>query len=231
MRYYSANRKEGQALRGKDLQGSDAAQLYHFHRPPLLIVISGTSGAGKDSVIKLLAERMEAEGRPFHFVVTANTRPRRKDEIDGVDYIFVSVEEFERMIAQDELLEYALVYDQYKGVPKRQVREAMASGKDVVMRLDVQGAATIRKIAPEAVLVFITTGSEQELVNRLSKRRTEIDKQLDVRIQTARAEMSRIPEFDYVVLNSDGKLTEAVEVIEAIIRAEKHRAIPRRAEL
>jgi guanylate kinase len=213
------------------LQDRDAAQLYHFECPPLLIVISGTSGAGKDSVIKALSRRMEAEGRPFHFVVTANTRPRRKDEVDGVDYYFVSVKEFERMIAQDELLEYAVVYDQYKGVPKKQVREAMASGKDVVMRLDVQGAATIRKIAPPAVLIFITTSSEQELIDRLCKRRTEADEQLDVRVQTAREEMSRIQEFDYVVPNCDGKLLDTVDTIVSIITAEKHRAVPRHAKL
>ncbi|MBN1583868.1 MAG: guanylate kinase [Anaerolineae bacterium] len=214
-----------------ELQERDAEQLYHFECSPLLIVISGTSGAGKDSVIKALSARMETEGRPFHFVVTANTRPRREDEVDGVDYHFVSVKEFERMIAQDELLEYAVVYDQYKGVPKKQVHEAMASGKDVVMRLDVQGAATIRKIAPPAVLIFITTSSEQELIDRLCRRRTEAEEQLDVRVQTAREEMSRIHEFDYVVPNCDGRLSDAVDIIVSIITAEKHRAIPRQAKL
>lgn len=215
----------------RKLQERDAAQLYNFERSPLLIVISGASGAGKDTVIKALSKRMAAEGRPFHFVVTANTRPRRKDEVDGVDYDFVSIEEFERMIAQDELLEYAVVYDQYKGVPKKQVAEAMASGQDVVMRLDVQGAATIHRIIPSAVLIFITTCSEQELIDRLSKRRTEADEQLDVRVQTAREEMGRIYEFDYVVPNCDGRLSDAVDVIVSIITAEKHRAVQRQTRL
>lgn len=209
----------------------EVADLYRFERPPLLIVISGTSGAGKDSVVKALAKRMEAKGAPIHFVVTANSRPPRENEVNGVDYIFVSTEEFERMIADGELLEYARVYDQYKGVPKQQVRQAMESGKDVVMRLDVQGAATIRALAPEAVLIFITTSSEEELVARLRRRRTEGDGQLAVRIQTAREEMRRIPEFDYVVPNVEGRLDETVEVIMAIITAEKHRTIPRRARL
>jgi len=205
--------------------------LYHFERPPLLIVISGTSGAGKDSVVKALARRMESRGAPIHFVVTANSRPPREGEVNGIDYIFVSTEEFERMIADGELLEYARVYDQYKGVPKQQVREAMASGKDVVMRLDVQGAATIRALAPEAILIFITTSSEQELIARLKRRRTEVDSQLAVRIQTAREEMRRIPEFDYVVPNVEGRLEETVDVIVSIITAEKHRTTPRRARL
>ncbi len=212
-------------------QDDDVERLYCFDKPPLLIVISGTSGAGKDSVVKALARRMAALGAPIHFVVTANSRPPRADEVNGLDYIFVSTQEFERMIAAGELLEYARVYDQYKGVPRRQVRQAMESGKDVVMRLDVQGAATIRSLAPEAVLIFIATSSEQELIARLKRRHTEIASQLDVRIQTAREEMRRIVEFDYVVPNVEGRLDETVEVIVSIITAERHRAVPRQARL
>lgn len=196
-----------------------------------MIVISSTSGSGKDSVVKELAKRMQATGSPLHFVVTANTRPRRENEVNGVDYFFVSAAEFERMIAQEELLEYAKVYGQYKGVPRRQVREAMESGKDVVMRLDVQGAATIRKMAPEAVLIFIATPSEQELAKRLAKRHTEAVEQLNTRLETAHNEMRRIREFDYVIPNATGKLKETVDIVAAIIIAEKHRAIPRRARL
>lgn len=210
------------------IQDDDVERLYCFDRPPLLIVISGTSGAGKDSVVKALGRRMVALGAPLHFVVTANSRPPRADEVDGVDYIFVSTQEFERMIANGELLEYARVYDQYKGVPRQQVQQAMESGKDVVMRLDVQGAATIRALVPEAILIFLATSSEQELIDRLKRRHTEVDSQLDVRIQTARNEMQRIGEFDYVVPNVEGKLDETVDVIVSIIIAEKHRAVPRR---
>ena len=218
-------------FRSTSVMSPEQQDLYHFERPPLLIVISGTSGAGKDSVVKALARRMEAQGAPIHFVVTANSRPPRENEVNGVDYIFVSTEEFERMIADGELLEYARVYDQYKGVPKTQVGQAMESGKDVVMRLDVQGAATIRALAPEAILIFITTSSEQELIARLKRRHTEADTQLAVRIQTAREEMRRIPEFDYVVPNVEGRLEETVDVIVSIITAEKHRTTPRRARL
>ena len=134
------------------VDGESTAKLYNLERPPLLIVISGPSGVGKDALI----ERMKVEGLPFHFVVTATTRPKRPDEVDGVDYIFVTMSEFADMIERQELLEYAIVYGDYKGIPKQQVREALASGKDVVMRVDVQGAATVRRLAPEAVLIFLT---------------------------------------------------------------------------
>ena len=201
--------------------------LYNFERSPTLFVISGTSGSGKDSVVRELAKRMQESGSPVHFVVTATTRPRRQTEVEGKDYFFVSRREFEDMIAKDELLEYATVYDQYKGIPKSQVREALSSGKDVVMRLDVQGAATIRKLAPEAVLIFITAPSEQELTERLGRRQTESAEQMQIRLETALQEMRRILEFDYVVPNPNGKLHKAVDAVMAIIAAEKLRTRPR----
>jgi guanylate kinase len=210
---------------------SQLDDLYHLDRPPLLIVISGTSGAGKDSVARALVRRMEATGYPVHFVVTATSRPRRESEVEGVDYIFVSKVEFERMIAEDELLEYAVVYDQYKGIPRRQATDAIASGKDVVMRLDVQGAATIRRMAPDAVLIFVTASSERELAERLQRRRTESREQLCLRLETARREMQQIREFDYIVPNVNGKLEQTVDVAMSIVIAEKHRANPRQAQL
>lgn len=194
---------------------------------PLLIVLSGPSGVGKDSVLELMKQR----GLPFHFVVTATTRPPRPEERDGVDYLFVSREEFADLIEKQELLEYAIVYNDYKGIPKEQVRKALASGKDVVMRVDVQGAATVRKISPEAILVFITTSSEEELVERLERRKTETPENLKLRIATARQEFKRIDEFDYVVVNRDGELEETVDRIEDIISAEHHRVKPRRVQL
>jgi guanylate kinase len=135
-------------------------------RSPLLIVISGPSGVGKDSLLGGL----KARKLPFHFVVTVNTRAPRPDEVEGQDYIFISQEKFEEMKAAEELLEHAKVYNDFKGVPRSQVREAMNSDKDVIMRLDVQGAETIRKTAPEALLIFLTTSSEEELVERLRSR-------------------------------------------------------------
>ncbi len=201
---------------------------FNLYRPqPLLIVISGPSGVGKDSVV----QRMKERSLPVHFVVTATTRPRRENEVHGQDYFFVSKEEFARMIEEDELIEYAIVYNDYKGIPKQQVREALASGRDVVMRLDVQGAETIHKLAPEAVLIFLTTQSEEELVQRLKSRRTETAEELALRIATARQELKRADGFDYVIVNADGCLDETVEAVIAILSAEHHRVTPRKVSL
>ncbi len=203
-----------------DTAGDPCSQRRFWEQPnPLLVVISGPSGVGKDAVIK----RMKELGYPFHFVVTATTRPPREDEVQGVDYIFVSEDQFLEWIGQGELLEHALVYGEYKGVPKGQIRRALASGQDVVMRVDVQGAATVRSIMPDAILVFLVAGSEEELLARLRKRGTESDEALQLRIATLREEMDRVLEFDYVVVNRDGQLDRAVEKIAAIITAEKCR--------
>jgi guanylate kinase len=200
---------------------------YDFESQPLLIVVSGPSGVGKDSLVQRLQER----NCPFYFVVTATDRPPRPDEAEGEDYFFVSTEEFERMIEEDALIEHAVVYGQYKGVPKKQVREAMASGQDVIMRLDVQGAATIREIAPEAVLIFLTASSEAELKERLRARGDDSPEQVERRIATAREEMKRLPEFDYVVINRKGELDHAADQVLAIIRAEHCRVNQREVTL
>ena len=167
----------------------------------------------------------------MHFVVTATTRPRREEETQGVDYFFLSKDEFARMIEQDELIEYAIVYNDYKGIPKQQVRTALASGLDVVMRVDVQGATTIRKLAPEAVLVFLTTESEAALVRRLKARQTETAENLNLRIATARQELKRAAEFDYLIVNADGRLDETIDTVIAIIQAEHQRVNPRKVSL
>src|SRR5512140_725210 len=194
---------------------------------PLLIVVSGPSGAGKDTVV----QRMQERGLPFHFVVTATTRLKRPGETHGKDYWFVSEDEFAGMIERNELIEYAIVYGDYKGIPKAQVREALASGKDVVMRLDVQGAETVRKLVPDALLIFITTDSEEELVHRLNSRDTETPDSLAIRIATARKELKRMGAFDYVIINHDFRLDETVDTVRAIIRAEHHRVQPRTVNL
>jgi len=196
-------------------------------RQPLLIVISGASGAGKDSVL----QRMKNRGLPFHFVVTATTRKPRPGEIDGRDYFFVSHERFAAMIENGELLEHAIVYNDYKGIPKQQVRQALDSGQDVVMRIDVQGAETIRSLCPEALLVFLVPANEDEMVRRLMARKTETPQDLQLRIETARQELQRMNVFDYYVVNADTQLDAAVDMIEAIIEAEHHRIHPRRVTL
>ena len=190
--------------------------LYNLKSNPLLIVLSGPSGVGKDTVLNALKQ----SEHHFHFVVTANTRPRRPEEVDGVDYIFVTKERFAEMIDNDELLEHAVVYGDYKGIPKQQVRDALASGVDVLMRLDVQGAATVRRLVPEAVLIYLSASSEEELVARLKARKTDPPDQLQLRIATSRQEMRRVNEFDYVVINRDDCENDAVNDVLAIVRAE-----------
>ncbi|MCC7117580.1 MAG: guanylate kinase [Anaerolineales bacterium] len=194
---------------------------------PLLIVISGPSGVGKDTVV----QRMKERGLPFHFVVTATTRERRQNETHGQDYWFVSKEEFARMIEADELIEYAVVYGDYKGIPKWEVRDALTSGMDVVMRVDVQGAETVRKLAPEALLIFITCEGEEELERRLRERKTESSDSLALRIATARKELQRIEAFDYVIVNRDFHLDDTVNKVRSIIEAEHLRVHPRKVNL
>ncbi|MDP1715145.1 MAG: guanylate kinase [Anaerolineales bacterium] len=204
------------------------SNTFELRKPhPLLIVISGPSGVGKDSIVQRMIER----SFPFHFVVTATTRERRENETHGKDYWFVSKDEFARMIEEDELIEYAIVYGDYKGIPKAQVREALASGKDVVMRLDVQGAETVRKLAAEALLIFITCESEDELENRLRKRKSETADSLSLRIATARKEFQRIEAFDYVIVNPDFHLDDTVGKVHAIISAEHLRVQHRKVTL
>ena len=176
-------------------------------------------------------QRMKERGLPFHFVVTATTRSQRTTEIHGKDYWFVSKEEFARMIDEDELIEHAIVYGDYKGIPKQQVREALASGQDVVMRLDVQGAETVHKLTHEALLIFITTASEEDLVRRLETRKTETANSLALRIAMARKELKRVDDFDYVIVNHEFHLDETVDTIRAIIEAEHHRVKPRKVTL
>lgn len=187
---------------------------------PLLIVISGPSGVGKDTIARRLIDR---QPHNFYFVVTATTREPRPDEVHGKDYFFVSTDEFARMIEDDELLEYALVYNDYKGVPKGQIREALTSGKDVIMRVDPQGAATIRKLIPNAIFIFLIAESEEAMVTRLRERKSETPEGLSLRIATARQEMKRIHEFDYCVVNAQEKQEEAVDQILCIIKAAKAR--------
>lgn len=200
---------------------------YTRKREPLLIVISGPSGVGKDTVVRSLRGR----SAPLHFVVTATNRPSRPEEVDGQDYLFVSTVEFARMIEEGELLEYASVYGDYKGVPKEQVRHAFASGTDVIMRLDVQGAMTIRQLAPEAVLIFLIAGSEEEMIQRLRGRRTDTEDAIAMRVATARQELKRIDEFDYCVVNPHGDVDAAVDQVLAIIAAEHARVQQRQVKL
>jgi guanylate kinase len=191
---------------------------------PLLLVISGPSGAGKDSVIQDL---LKAQPN-LHFVVTATSRPPRDGEVNGVDYIFTTKEDFEQMISNNELIEYAWVYQQYKGVPKKHVLEALASGKDVIMRLDVQGAEKVRSLFPEAVLIFLTPASTEEWLARLRHRGTDSEKDLTIRIETVKEELKKLDLFDYIVINAEPDVDQAVQDIQTIIHAEHLSVHPRK---
>jgi guanylate kinase len=206
-------------MRANALQVRPDAQqdsLYNCPDHPILLILSGPSGVGKDTVARMLIDR-----RPdsFYFVVTATTRPPRDDEIHGVDYFFVSFDEFARMIEADELLEYAVVYNDYKGIPKQQIRDALASGRDVILRVDVQGASTVRRIVPNAISVFLTTRTEKGLVSRLQQRKQDTAEGIALRTATARQEMKRMEEFDYCVVNPEGSPHAAVERLLSIIDA------------
>jgi guanylate kinase len=189
----------------------------------MLIVISGPSGAGKDAVLRSLREHNGS----FYFVVTLATRAPRPDEREGVDYHFISREEFIRMRENGELFEHANVYDEFKGIPNEEVQKAMASGKDIVMRLDVQGAASIRKKFPEALLIFLAPDDRLRLQKHLESRQTEKPNNLEIRLTTAPGELERAGEFDYVVTNPEGRLNEAVDRILEIIEVE-HQRVPHR---
>ena len=195
--------------------------------PPLLVVISGPSGSGKGT---LLAQ-LRTMAFPWHFAVTATTRPMRPGEVDGQDYIFLTEPQFLRLRERDELLESAQVYDRWYGVPRWQVRDPLIAGQDVILEIDVQGAATIRRLVPEALTIFVMPPSLAELRARLSRRGTEDETQIRRRLQEAAAELARIDEFDYRVVNRPGQPEAAAQDIAAIIAAEKCRTNPRLAQL
>jgi len=194
---------------------------------PLLLVLSGPSGVGKD----LLLARLREAGRPYHFTVTATTRPKRSGEHDGIDYHFVSAPQFEAMIANEELLEWANVFGNYYGVPKSQVIDAMARGQDVILKIDVQGAETVRSLVPDALFIFLAPPSDAELERRLRGRNTEADDALNTRIEQARNELQEAEKFDYTVVHYTDATDEAALEIEDIIRLERDREPPRRVVL
>lgn len=195
---------------------------------PLLVIISGPSGVGKDAVLE--AMKREHNDR-IHYTVTATTRPQRPGEVDGVDYTFVTQERFDTMRAASELLECAEVYGRWYGVPSAPVRDALAAGRDVVMKIDVQGARTIRRMAPDALLIFLVAPSVAELERRLRSRKTESPEQLARRLTTAREEMAEVSWFDHVVENETDEVERTVERVLAIMQRERHRIPRRRVEL
>ena len=193
----------------------------------LLIVLSGPSGVGKDAVLS----RMRELGKQYYFTVTATTRSRRPTERDGVDYIFLTPETFRGMVDRGEFMEWAEVYGNLYGVPRAQVVDALTLGRDVIVKPDVQGAASIKKLAPEAVFIFLGPPSMEELGERLRQRMSESPDALAVRLKTAESEMREATEFDHVVINRQGRLDEAIEEIEEIAARERRRTPARKVIL
>ena len=190
---------------------------------PLFIVLSGPSGAGKDAILT----RMKESDYPLEYITTVTTRPRRAKERDNIDYHFISTERFQEMITGNELLEWANVYGNRYGVPKQPVKQALDKGQDIIVKVDIQGAATIKKILPEAVFIFLMPASIEELATRLNQRHTESPSNLALRTETAEEEIKQLPLFNYVVVNKRDEIDLAVSDIEAIITAEKCRVVPR----
>ncbi|HEY5625773.1 MAG TPA: guanylate kinase [Dehalococcoidia bacterium] len=185
---------------------------------PLLVILTGPSGAGKDTLAAALGSRPAST---IGFAVTATTRPPRDGEADGRDYHFVSEAEFERMIREGEMLEHAIVYGQHKGVPTSSVRRVLDQGKDVLLRTDVQGARFIKTQVPGALTIFVAPPSREEMERRLRERDSETEAEMTLRLRTASEEMDAAPEFDHTVVNDD--LERAAAEIETIIATEHDR--------
>jgi guanylate kinase len=197
--------------------------LFDGAKKPLLLILSGPSGAGKDAVLS----RLKMVHFPIAHITTMTTRARRPREKDGIDYNFVTREQFQQLIDNNELLEWANVYGNFYGVPKQAVRQALSEGKDTIIKIDVQGAATIKKIVPQAIFIFLSPLTMQELIDRLTIRNTESEESLKLRIATVEEEMKKTAMFDYVAINEHGQIDRVVDEIMAIITAEKMRISPR----
>src|SRR5438093_6754163 len=193
----------------------------------LLFVLSAPSGAGKDSVIKALQER----GTDFYVVASVTTRAPRPGESEGNPYHFVSQEQFMQMVKNDELIEYANVHGNWYGQPRQVIRDNLAAGRDVLLKVDVQGAATVRRKVPGAILIFLAPDSPEELAQRLVGRHTETEVERQRRLADAQLELAQQHWYDYRIVNRQGHLQEAVDRLRAIMLAEHCRVQPRHIEI
>jgi len=188
---------------------------------PMLVIISGPSGVGKDTVIDALQKRGH---RPeYHYVVTFTTRSRRPTEVDGVSYNFVSPEEFAAMRDAGELVEANQVHGNWYGTPRAGVRRALAGGQHAILKIDVKGARVVKSCVPQALLVFVVPPSLETLVEHLKARRTESAEQLELRQRNAAIELARKDDYDYVVVNEEGRVDLTAARIEEIIAQEERR--------
>jgi len=185
--------------------------------PPLLVVLSGPSGAGKDSVRDLLLDWEPS----MHRVVTATTRLPRPGEIEGRDYHFITEQVFDDLLNTDGFLEHAFVYDHRNGVPRIEIEDPLAFGRDAIARVDVQGAETLKRLVPQALLIFIAPPSVEETARRMQMRGQDTDEQQARRREVANQEMAAAPRFDHVVINETGRLPQTARRVWEIIAAEK----------
>ena len=197
---------------------------FSFDKPqPLILVISGLSGSGKDVVINRMNEISDVK---FHFVVTCNTRKRREQEIDGKDYHFITREKFLSMIENGEMIEHSVVYDDLKGVPRFEIENAFKAGQDIILRLDSQGMQKIKAIYPQTISIFILPPDADSWLARLRARNTETEESLNIRIQTAEKELAGVSQFDYIVIND--RIEQAAIDILTILKAEHMRSANRK---
>ena len=220
-----------------DTEGADAAPAQaapgrgRFEGAPgsLLVILSGPSGVGKDTIIEAMQARTQRSDRTY--VVTCTTRDRRPNEIDGVHYLFRTRAEFEALRAAGGLLESADVHGQWYGTPRDQVTDALAAGRDVILKIDVQGARAVRAAVPDALMIFVVPPSPEALEARLHARSTETPEQLARRRRDAVTELARQAEYDHVVVNETGRVARTATEIDAIIAAEHARFPDRRIRL
>jgi guanylate kinase len=197
------------------------------NRHGLLFVLSAPSGTGKDTVIKTLQE----QGMDFYVVSSVTTRRPRQGESEGKPYHFVDTETFKRMVANEELLEHANVHGNWYGQPRKPIRDNLQAGRDVLLKIDVQGAATVRRKVPKAVFIFLVPESMEELAQRLDARKTETQEERQRRLADAQIELAMKDWYDYIILNRQGHLEEAVENLRAIMLAEHCRVQPRQIKI
>jgi guanylate kinase len=188
---------------------------------PLLVVISGPSGVGKDTIIDALQKRGHQPA--YHYVVTCTTRAPRTGEVDGVSYRFTTVPDFLALRDAGELLEANEVHGNWYGTPRDGVRDAIARGQHAVLKIDVQGAEVVKSKVPDALLIFVVPPSLDTLVEHLKARRTETAEQLEIRQRNAAMELARKDDYDYVVVNEEGRVDWTAEQIERIISKEEVR--------
>lgn len=196
-------------------------------RQGLLFVLSAPSGTGKDTVISAA----RAQGMNLFVVPSVTTRQPRPGESEGNPYNFISKEAFEELVGKDELLEFANVHGNWYGQPRRPIRANLSAGRDVLLKIDVKGAATVRKKVPGAIFIFLVPASLEELTTRLANRNTETAAERKRRLEDARNELAERDWYDYVITNRQGHVAEAAEKLRAIITAEHSRVHPRQVTI